>query len=53
MSRLAEKHVPDREALWVHIEQKMKDRVKNPPRMFGRAEVGGLEGDDRQPDGRR
>jgi len=36
-----------------HIEHKMKDRIQNPPGMFGRAEFRGFDGDDRQPDGRR
>ncbi len=53
MSGLAQHGVPYREPRRIDSEHKMKDRIQNPPGMFGRAELRGFGGDNRQPDGRR
>src|SRR5438067_8108725 len=45
--------MPRREPRQIHSEHKMKDRIQNPPGMFGRAELCGFEGYNRQPDDRR
>ena len=53
MSRLAQEHVPNRELRRIHTEQKMKNWIEDAAGVFSRAQIGGFNGDHRQPNGGR
>ena len=51
--RLAKKCMPNRKSRKIHVEQKVKNWIEKPARVFGGAKIARFDSDHSQPDDRR